>query len=36
MEDKKLYNAVRKIITLADGRQIEIATGKLDVYKRQI
>ena len=29
MEDKKLYNAVRKIITLADGRQIEIETGKL-------
>ncbi len=26
---KKLYNAVRKIITLADGRQIEIETGKL-------
>ena len=23
-----LYNAVRKIITLADGRQIEIETGK--------
>lgn len=30
MEEKKLYNAVRKIITLADGRQIEIETGKLD------
>ena len=29
MEEKKLYNAVRKIITLADGRQIEIETGKL-------
>ena len=26
MEEKKLYNAVRKIITLADGRQIEIET----------
>ncbi|MEG1864550.1 MAG: polyribonucleotide nucleotidyltransferase [Alistipes sp.] len=29
MEEKKLYNAVRKTITLADGRQIEIETGKL-------
>ena len=29
MEEKKLYNAVRKIITLADGRQIEIERGKL-------
>ena len=29
MEEKKLYNAVRKSITLADGRQIEIETGKL-------
>ena len=29
MEEKKLYNAVRKIITLGDGRQIEIETGKL-------
>ena len=29
MEEKKLYNAVRTIITLADGRQIEIETGKL-------
>ena len=29
MEEKELYNAVRKIITLADGRQIEIETGKL-------
>ena len=29
MEEKKLYNAVRKIITLADGREIEIETGKL-------
>ena len=25
----KLYNAVQKTITLADGRQIEIETGKL-------
>ncbi len=29
MEEKKLYNAVRKVITLSDGRQIEIETGKL-------
>ena len=29
MEEKKLYNAVRKTITLADGRRIEIETGKL-------
>ena len=29
MEEKKLYNAVRKEITLADGRRIEIETGKL-------
>ena len=29
MEEKKLYNAVRKEITLADGRVIEIETGKL-------
>ena len=29
MEEKKLYNAVRKTIALADGRQIEIETGKL-------
>ncbi len=29
MEDKKLYNAVQKTITLADGRQIMIETGKL-------
>ena len=29
MEEKKLSNAVRKFITLADGRQIEIETGKL-------
>ncbi len=28
-EEKKRYNAGRKIITLADGRQIEIETGKL-------
>ena len=29
MEEKKLYNAVRKYITLADGREIMIETGKL-------
>ena len=29
MEEKKLYNAVQKTITLADGRQIMIETGKL-------
>lgn len=29
MEEKKLYNAVRKTITLADGREIMIETGKL-------
>lgn len=29
MEEKKLYNAVRKTITLNDGRVIEIETGKL-------
>ncbi len=29
MEANKLYNAVRKTIVLADGRQIEIETGKL-------
>ncbi len=29
MEEKKLYNAVQKTITLADGRQITIETGKL-------
>ena len=29
MEEKKLYNAVRKFITLADGREIMIETGKL-------
>ena len=29
MEDKKLYNAVRKIFPRADGRQIEIEPGKL-------
>ena len=29
MEENKLYNAVRKTITLCDGRQIEIETGKL-------
>ena len=29
MEEMKLYNAVQKTITLADGRQIEIETGKL-------
>ena len=29
MEEKKLYNAVRKTIELADGRRIEIETGKL-------
>ena len=29
MEEKKLYNAVRKEITLSDGRVIEIETGKL-------
>ena len=27
MEEKKLYNAVQKTITLADGRQIMIETG---------
>ena len=27
MEEKKLYNAVRKTITLADGREIMIETG---------
>lgn len=25
MEEKKLYNAVRKFITLADGREIRVA-----------
>lgn len=30
MEEKKLYNVVRKTITLADGREIMIETGKLD------
>lgn len=29
MEEKKLYNAVQKFITLADGREIMIETGKL-------
>ena len=29
MEENKLYNAVQKTITLADGRQITIETGKL-------
>ena len=29
MEEKKLYNAVQKTITLADGREITIETGKL-------
>ena len=29
MEEKKLYNAVQKTITLADGREIMIETGKL-------
>ena len=29
MEEKKLYNAVRKFITLADGREVMIETGKL-------
>ncbi|MBR5811443.1 MAG: polyribonucleotide nucleotidyltransferase, partial [Alistipes sp.] len=29
MEAQKLYNAVQKTITLADGRQITIETGKL-------
>ncbi|MCI5717985.1 MAG: polyribonucleotide nucleotidyltransferase [Alistipes sp.] len=29
MEETKLYNAVQKTITLADGRQIMIETGKL-------
>ena len=29
MEGKKLYNAVQKTITLADGREIMIETGKL-------
>ena len=29
MEAQKLYNAVQKTITLADGREITIETGKL-------
>ncbi len=29
MEETKLYNAVQKTITLADGREIMIETGKL-------
>ena len=29
METNKLYNAVQKTITLADGREIMIETGKL-------
>ena len=29
MEENKLYNAVQKTITLADGREITIETGKL-------
>ena len=29
MEEKKLYNAVQKTITLTDGRVITIETGKL-------
>ena len=29
MEANKLYNAVQKTITLADGREIMIETGKL-------
>ena len=29
MEVNKLYNAVQKTITLADGREIMIETGKL-------
>ena len=29
MEETKLYNAVQKTITLADGREITIETGKL-------
>ena len=29
MEENKLYNAVRRTITLADGREITIETGKL-------
>ncbi len=28
MEEKKLYNAVQKFITLADGREIMIETGE--------
>ena len=29
MEENKLYNIVTKTITLADGREITIETGKL-------
>lgn len=28
MEENKLYNAVRKTITLIDGREVIIETGK--------
>ena len=29
MEEKKLYNAVRKTFSLSDGREVMIETGRL-------